>query len=76
MSKKGQKLPYQFVTTDLFKFEGKHYLVTVDSCCDCFDFDYLHDQTAKNNDINSKHILRDTEFRKPSFPTIVRYMVR
>ena len=41
------ELPYQFVGTDLFEFEGKQYLVTVDYYSDFFELDYLHNQTAK-----------------------------
>ena len=41
------ELPYQFVGTDLFEFEGKQYLVTVDYYSDFFEIDYLHNQTAK-----------------------------
>ena len=41
------ELPYQFVSTDLFEFDNKHYLVTVDNYSDFFELDYLHDQTSK-----------------------------
>ena len=41
------ELPYQFISTDLFEFDGKHYLVTVDNYSDFFEVDYLHDQTSK-----------------------------
>ena len=41
------ELPYQFISTDLFEFEGKHYLVTVDHYSDFFEVDFLHDQTTK-----------------------------
>lgn len=41
------ELPYQSVSTDIFEWQDRHYLVTVDSYSNWFDIDYLADITSK-----------------------------
>ena len=37
------KLPWTHVSSDIFEFEDKHNLITVDSYSVCYEIDYLKD---------------------------------
>ena len=41
------KLPYEYVSADIFEWNDRHYLITVDAYSNWFDIDFLSDMTSK-----------------------------
>ena len=58
--------PFETVTIDLFEFEGKRYLITVDYCSNFFEIDLVNTITANNLIISLKR-----HFSRYGIPYIV-----
>ena len=55
-------LPWQFVSQDIFEYQHKHYLVTVDHCIDFYELDQLDNTLSTPSLISPRVTSHDTAY--------------